>query len=88
MHGTVTSPGWIINPVHATGLSPTQYKIVGILFGVGPNPILFRVWPSKRKKKSKIKNIFWKFVFFSCVFLSILLSIGLYFYTVKIQIWY
>jgi hypothetical protein len=64
MHGTVTSPGWIINPVHATGLSPTQYKIVGILFGVGPNPILFRVWPSKRKK---IKNQ--KYFLKICVFL-------------------
>jgi hypothetical protein len=58
MHGTVTSPGWIINPVHATGLSPTQYKIVGILFGVGPNSILFRVWPSKRKKNQKSKIFF------------------------------
>jgi hypothetical protein len=41
-----------------------------------------------RPSKKKSKKYFQKFVIFSRVFLSILINIGLYFYTIKIRIWY
>jgi hypothetical protein len=84
--GTVTIPGWIINPIHAVGLSPGQYKIVCILFWADLDPVSF--WAASIQFQ-KILKIFSKtLVIFSRIFLSILVNIGLYFYIVKIQIWY
>jgi hypothetical protein len=83
VHGTVSSLGWIISPVHATGLSPTQNKVVGILFGSVPAQFYSG---SSLVKEKNIKNqkIYFENLCFSRVFLSILLNIDLYFYTIKI----
>jgi len=43
---------------------------------------------AKNKIQKKSKNPLKKFVFFLRVFLPILINIVLYFYTVKIKIWY
>jgi len=65
--GTVTSPGWIISPVHAAGLGPTQYKIDCILFWADRSLVSFRTGPTCSKKILKYfsKNTF---VIFSCIF--------------------
>jgi hypothetical protein len=92
--GTVTSPGWIINLVRVDGLSPAQWEIVCIFFfDLGPVSFLSRVWPVLKRIKIKneifFQNYFKKIsVIFRRFFYWILLSIGLYFYIVKIQIRY
>jgi len=53
-YGIVTSPGWIISPVHAARLSPTQYKVVCILFGLVPNQFCFGSGPFKNLQKKYI----------------------------------
>jgi len=64
-HGTVTSPGWIISPVHAAGLSPTQYKVVCVLFGSIPAQFCFGSGPFKNlQKKIHLQKHSW----FSCIF--------------------
>jgi hypothetical protein len=61
------------------GLDPSQY----ILY----NNIILYI-KNKKNSETNFKKSFKKFVVFSCIFLSILINIGLYFYTVKIQIRY
>jgi len=77
VHGIVTSPGWIISPVHADGLSPAQYKVVCVLFGLVPAQFCSGSSPFKNLQK---KNTFSKTsMIFSHIFLSILINIGLFF---------
>ena len=77
VQGTVTSSGWIINPVHAAGLSPAQYKVVCVVFGSIPAQFCFRFDPFKNLQK---KNTFSKtFMIFSHIFLSILINIDSFF---------
>ena len=77
MHGTVTSPGWIISLVHAAGPSPAQYKVVCVLFGSVPFQFCSGSGPFKIYKKkitfSKTSMIL------SHIFLSILINIGSFF---------
>jgi hypothetical protein len=56
--GTVTSPTWIISPVHAVELSPAQYKIVCILFWADLGLVSF--WVGSGPFQKKIKKYFKK----------------------------
>jgi hypothetical protein len=71
--------GWIINPVHAGGLSPAHSIWVGSgpaqNGGPGPAQLFFLI--------EKFKNIFWNFKIFPCIFYVILINIKQYFYVAK-----
>ena len=71
--------GWIINPVHAGGLSPAHSIWAGSgpaqNGGPGPAQFFFLI--------EKFKNIFWNLKIFPCIFYVILINIKQYFYVAK-----